>query len=122
MLRTTQHTSTSNATISDLVRQLLALLGEDVTREGLADTPKRVEESLRFLTQGSTQDIDEVVNGAFYAAPTRKGAVVVKNIDFFSMCEHHLLPFFGRCHIAYIPTEKVIGLSKLPRIVETFSR
>ncbi len=105
----------------DLIRQLLAELGEDPNREGLLDTPKRVDKSLRFLTSGYRANVDQVLNGALFTVDYSE-MVIVKDIDFFSLCEHHLLPFFGKCHIAYIPREKVIGLSKIPRLVDIFSR
>ncbi len=107
--------------MQDLVRQLLAELGEDPTREGLVNTPKRVEKALKFLTSGYNANIDEVLNGALFSVEYNE-MVIVKDIDFYSLCEHHLLPFFGKCHVAYIPTTKVIGLSKIPRIVDMFAR
>jgi GTP cyclohydrolase I len=107
--------------MQDLVARLLAELGEDPTREGLRDTPKRVEKSLRFLTSGYQADIDEVINNALFTVDYSE-MVIVKDIDFYSLCEHHLLPFFGKCHIAYIPRQKVIGLSKIPRLVDVFAR
>ena len=107
--------------MQDLIRRLLAELGEDPGREGLRDTPKRVEKALRFLTGGYDADVDEVLNGALFAVDYSE-MVIVKDMDFYSLCEHHLLPFFGKCHVAYIPTTKVIGLSKIPRLVDVFSR
>jgi GTP cyclohydrolase I len=104
-----------------LIRQLLSQLGEDPNREGLVNTPKRVEKALKFLTSGYQADIDEVLNGALFTVDYNE-MVIVKDIDFYSLCEHHLLPFFGKCHVAYIPTNKVIGLSKIPRLVDVFSR
>jgi len=103
------------------VRGMLAELGEDAGREGLLRTPERVASSLRYLTRGYAMDIDEVLNDAVFSEKYSE-MVVVKDIDFFSMCEHHMLPFFGRAHVAYIPKGKIIGLSKIPRIVEVFSR
>ncbi len=109
------------AELQALVEQLLGLLGEDPTREGLLKTPERVAKALRFLTQGYQQDVEEVFNGALYSVKYDE-MVVVRDIDFFSLCEHHLLPFYGKCHVAYIPNERVVGLSKIPRLVEVFSR
>ncbi len=107
--------------MQDLVRQLLKALGEDPTREGLADTPKRVAKALEFLTSGYQANVDDVINNALFTVDYSE-MVIVKDVDFYSLCEHHLLPFFGKCHIAYIPSNKVIGLSKIPRIVDVFSR
>jgi GTP cyclohydrolase I len=107
--------------MQELIRRLLAELGEDPGREGLRDTPKRVEKALRFLTSGYDTDIDTVLNDALFTVDYSE-MVIVKDIDFYSLCEHHLLPFFGKCHVAYIPSTKVIGLSKIPRIVDVFSR
>ena len=107
--------------MQDISRQLLADLGEDPKREGLLDTPKRVEKSLRFLTSGYAADVDAIVNNALFTVDYNE-MVIVKDIDFYSLCEHHLLPFFGKCHVAYIPQGRVLGLSKIPRLVETFSR
>jgi GTP cyclohydrolase IA len=110
-----------NICMQDLIRQLLAELGEDPTREGLVRTPHRVEKSLAFLTSGYSADIDDVLNDALFTVDYNE-MVIVKDIDFYSLCEHHLLPFFGRCHVAYIPRTRVIGLSKLPRLVDVFAR
>jgi GTP cyclohydrolase IA len=107
--------------MQNLIKQLLAELGEDPSREGLLDTPKRVELSLTFLTSGYRADVDQVLNDALFTVDYSE-MVIVKDIDFFSLCEHHLLPFFGKCHVAYIPRDKVIGLSKIPRLVDVFSR
>ena len=107
--------------MQDVVRRLLVELGEDPDREGLARTPKRVEKALRFLTSGYSANIDEVLNDALFTVDYNE-MVIVKDIDFYSLCEHHLLPFFGKCHIAYIPSTRVIGLSKIPRLVDVFSR
>lgn len=104
-----------------LIRQLLADLGEDPSREGLVDTPKRVEMAMKFLTSGYRADVDKVLNNALFTVDYSE-MVIVKDIDFFSLCEHHLLPFFGKCHVAYIPSNRVIGLSKIPRLVDVFSR
>src|SRR6476469_2565560 len=107
--------------MQDLIRQLLAELGEDTTREGLVRTTMRVEKSLAFLTSGYRADIDEVLNNALFTVDYNE-MVIVKDIDFYSLCEHHLLPFFGKCHIAYIPQGRVLGLSKIPRLVDIFAR
>jgi GTP cyclohydrolase I len=107
--------------MQDLVRQLLVAIGEDPSREGLVRTPARVERALRFLTSGYTADIDEVLNDALFTVDYSE-MVIVKDIDFYSLCEHHLLPFFGKCHVAYIPRRQVIGLSKIPRLVDVFAR
>src|SRR5580765_7226697 len=107
--------------MQDIIRQLLAELGEDPSREGLRDTPKRVEKSLRFLTSGYAADVDAVLNNALFTVDYNE-MVIVKDIDFYSLCEHHLLPFFGKCHVAYIPKGKVIGLSKIPRLVDMYAR
>src|SRR6266849_4851579 len=107
--------------MQDLIRKMLADLGEDPDREGLRDTPKRVEKAYKFLTGGYNADIDRVLNNALFTVDYSE-MVIVKDIDFYSLCEHHLLPFFGKCHVAYIPSTKVIGLSKIPRLVDVFAR
>ena len=107
--------------MQELIKKLLAELGEDPEREGLLDTPKRVAKAYEFLTSGYRADIDKVLNNALFTVDYSE-MVIVKDIDFYSLCEHHLLPFFGKCHVAYIPTNKVIGLSKIPRIVDVFAR
>ena len=107
--------------MQDIIRQLLTELGEDPSREGLRDTPNRVEKSLRFLTNGYQADVDAVLNNALFTVDYNE-MVIVKDIDFYSLCEHHLLPFFGKCHVAYIPQGRVIGLSKIPRLVDIFAR
>jgi GTP cyclohydrolase I len=107
--------------MQDIIRQLLTELGEDPAREGLLDTPKRVEKSLRFLTNGYAADVDAVLNNALFTVDYNE-MVIVKDIDFYSLCEHHLLPFFGKCHVAYIPQGRVLGLSKVPRLVDIFAR
>jgi GTP cyclohydrolase I len=110
-----------NVMMQDTIRQLLAELGEDPTRDGLQETPRRVEKALRFLTSGYDTDVDSVINNALFTVEYSE-MVIVRDIDFYSLCEHHLLPFFGRCHVAYIPNRRVLGLSKIPRLVEIFSR
>ena len=105
----------------DTIRRLLTDIGEDPDREGLRDTPRRVENSLRFLTSGYDTDIDKLINSALFSVEYNE-MVIVRDIDFYSLCEHHLLPFFGKCHVAYIPNSRVIGLSKIPRIVDVFAR
>src|SRR5215210_8347943 len=107
--------------MQERIRQLLLDLGEDPAREGLLDTPKRVEKAYRFLTSGYDADIDQVLNNALFTVDYSE-MVIVKDIDFYSLCEHHLLPFFGKCHVAYLPRRKVIGLSKIPRLVDVFAR
>ncbi len=107
--------------IRTLVHRLLGLLGEDPGREGLLKTPERVEKALQFMTKGYQEDVEQVLNGALFAIEYDE-MVIVKDIDFFSLCEHHLLPFFGRCHVGYLPDKKVVGLSKIPRVVDAFSR
>ncbi len=107
--------------IEGLMTQLLVELGEAPDRNGLLNTPKRVAKAMRFMTQGYRQDIDHLLNGALFPIEYDE-MVIVKDIDFFSMCEHHLLPFFGKCHVGYLPNKKVVGLSKIPRVVDAFSR
>jgi GTP cyclohydrolase I len=107
--------------IQALVVDLLAMLGEQPRRNGLLKTPERVAKALRFMTQGYQQDIERLLNGALFPIDYDE-MVIVKDIDFFSLCEHHLLPFFGKCHVGYIPNKKVVGLSKIPRVVDAFSR
>jgi GTP cyclohydrolase I len=107
--------------MQELIKKLLADLGEDPSREGLLNTPKRVEKAYKFLTSGYEADIDQVLNNALFTVDYNE-MVIVKDIDFYSLCEHHLLPFFGKCHVAYIPSTKVIGLSKIPRLVDVFAR
>ena len=110
-----------NAVMHELIRQLLVELGENPDREGLVRTPLRVEKALKFLTAGYAANIDEVLNEALFTVDYNE-MVSVKDIDFYSLCEHHLLPFFGKCHVAYIPRGRVIGLSKIPRLVDVFAR
>jgi GTP cyclohydrolase I len=107
--------------MDETIRRLLAELGEDPDREGLRETPRRVRQSLEFLTSGYDTDLGSVVNGALFTVDYNE-MVIVRDIDFYSLCEHHLLPFFGKCHVAYLPDRRVIGLSKIPRIVDMFAR
>jgi GTP cyclohydrolase IA len=107
--------------VRGLVREILVALGEDPDREGLLRTPKRVAEALAFLTSGERTDLDALVNGAIFTQQTNS-MVIVKNIEVYSLCEHHMLPFFGRCHIGYIPTGKVFGVSKLARLADMYAR
>ena len=112
---------TSKETIADLVRKMIALVGEDPNREGLRKTPERYEKALKFLTSGYNQSVDSVLNGATFSVHYDE-MVVVKDIEFFSLCEHHLLPFFGKAHVAYLPSKRVLGLSKIARLVNMFAR
>ena len=107
--------------IASRMKEVLTLLGEDPSREGLLKTPERYEKALRFITSGYDTNLDEVVNGALFHVKCDE-MVIIKEIEFFSTCEHHLLPFFGKMHVAYLPKDKVIGLSKIPRIVDMFAR
>ena len=107
--------------IASMMKKILVKIGEDPTREGLVRTPDRAEKALRFLTSGYQTDVQSIVNGALFNQKVDE-MVVVKDIEFYSMCEHHLLPFFGTMHVAYLPKDKVIGLSKIPRIVDMFAR
>lgn len=111
----------SNEKFEALIRNILVEIGEDPNREGLLNTPKRVAEAYKFLTAGYQKDIEEVLNNAIFNEKYDE-MVLVKNIDFYSMCEHHMLPFYGKLHVAYIPNGKIVGLSKIPRIVEVFAR
>ena len=111
----------NKARVKTAIEVLLAEIGEDAERDGLVRTPERVAKSLEFLTSGYSQDIEAVLNGALFSVDYSE-MVIVKDIDFYSLCEHHLLPFFGKCHIAYLPRDRVVGLSKIPRLVDVFSR
>jgi len=108
-------------TVASLVRRMIALIGEDPEREGLKKTPERYEKALKFLTSGYHQNVDHLLNGATFSVCYDE-MVVVKDIEFFSLCEHHLLPFFGKAHVAYLPSKKVIGLSKVARLVNMYAR
>ena len=113
--------STGPGKIAELIRQMLVELGEDPGREGLRRTPERFEKAMRFLTSGYRQDPTKILNGAMFSVCYDE-MVVVKDIEVYSLCEHHLLPFFGKCHVAYIPTKKVVGLSKIARLVNLYAR
>ena len=113
--------TTNTGPIAKLVAALLAELGEDAQREGLARTPERVEKALRYLTSGYEQDVHAILNDALFVENYDE-MVVVKDIEVFSLCEHHLLPFLGKCHVAYMPARKIVGLSKIPRLVDMFGR
>jgi GTP cyclohydrolase IA len=115
------HPEQENASIAPLMKEVLARIGEDPEREGLRRTPERVDQALRFLTSGYGKDVRKIVNGALYEVKYDE-MVVMKDIEFFSLCEHHLLPFFGKVHVAYLPAARVLGLSKIPRIVDVFAR
>ena len=117
-----KHPSTAGQdSIAAHMRSILELMGEDPTREGLVRTPERADKALRYLTSGYDVDVSALVNGALFTHACDE-MVIVRDIEFFSMCEHHLLPFFGKVHVAYLPDKKVIGLSKIPRIVDAFAR
>ena len=107
--------------MEDRFRDIVTALGEDVTREGLVDTPKRAAKAFQFITQGYRQNLDELINGAVFSSDTDE-MVIVRNIEMYSLCEHHMLPFIGKCHVAYIPQGKVLGLSKIARIVDYFAQ
>ncbi|HEY3936864.1 MAG TPA: GTP cyclohydrolase I FolE [Bryobacteraceae bacterium] len=111
----------SPGAIAPHIREVVRALGEDLQRDGLAQTPERVEKALRYLTSGYSADLAQIVNGALFDVDYDE-MVIVRDIEFFSMCEHHMLPFFGKMHVAYLPDKKVIGLSKIPRIVDVFAR
>jgi GTP cyclohydrolase I len=107
--------------IASRMRDVLEMLGEDASREGLVQTPERYEKAMRYLTSGYTTSLEEIVNNALFTVKV-DSMVIVKDIEFFSMCEHHMLPFFGKMHVAYLPKDKVIGLSKIPRIIDMYAR
>jgi GTP cyclohydrolase I len=113
--------SLTSATFDDLVREMIVRLGEDPTREGLVRTPERVQRAFKYLTRGYDEDPEALLKGALFTV-TYDEMVIVKDVEMFSLCEHHMLPFFGKVHVAYIPNGKVIGLSKIPRLIEIFSR
>ncbi len=112
---------TDTDAIQALIEQLLVHLGENPTRDGLVNTPERVAKAFRFFTQGYQEDPEEILNGALFPIEYDE-MVVIRDIDFFSLCEHHLLPFYGKCHVAYLPNGRIVGLSKIPRLVEVYSR
>jgi GTP cyclohydrolase I len=116
-----QKIETPKENIADLMRKVIALIGEDTEREGLRKTPERFEKALKFLTSGYHQNLDSVLNGATFSVSYDE-MVVVKDIEFFSLCEHHLLPFFGKAHVAYLPSKRVLGLSKIARLVNMYAR
>ncbi|HEX3821201.1 MAG TPA: GTP cyclohydrolase I FolE [Candidatus Sulfotelmatobacter sp.] len=120
-LETKETPTLTSASFEDLVRETIVRLGEDPTREGLTDTPKRVQKAMKFLTKGYHEDPETLLKGALYTVNYDE-MVIVKDIEMFSLCEHHMLPFFGKVHVAYIPKGRVIGLSKIPRLIELFSR
>ena len=113
--------TTKESGLQSLIERILLAVGEDPKREGLLRTPQRVEKSLKFLTSGYNVDIKKLVNGALYNEDYNE-MVIVRDVDVYSLCEHHLLPFFGKCHVAYLPQGKIIGLSKVPRLIDAFSR
>jgi GTP cyclohydrolase I len=112
---------TPTESIAEMVRRMLRMIGEDPNREGLRKTPERFEKALRYLTSGYQQDPDRILSGAMFSVCYDE-MVIVKDIELFSLCEHHLLPFFGKCHVAYIPSKRVIGLSKIARLVNMYAR
>jgi GTP cyclohydrolase IA len=118
---TTEPTTLTSASFEDLVREMLVRLSEDPEREGLIETPARVHKAMQFLTKGYHEDPDALLKGALFKV-TYDEMVIVKDVEMFSLCEHHMLPFFGKVHVAYIPNGRVIGLSKIPRLIELFSR
>jgi len=113
--------ASKDAGLQSLIERILHTVGEDPKREGLLKTPERVEKSLKFLTSGYNVDIKKLVNGALYNESYDE-MVIVKDIDIYSLCEHHMLPFFGKCHVAYLPKGKIIGLSKVPRLIDAYSK
>jgi GTP cyclohydrolase I len=121
MTPTVETTTLTSATFENLVREILVRLGEDPDREGLLRTPERVHHAFEFLTKGYQQDPDTMLKNALFTVSYDE-MVIVKDVEVFSLCEHHMLPFFGKVHVAYIPKGKVIGLSKIPRLIEMFSR
>ena len=121
MKRTEEPSAVTSASFEELIREMLVRLGEDAAREGLVRTPERVHKAYDFLTKGYREDPEALLKGALFTV-TYDEMVIVKDVEMFSLCEHHMLPFFGKVHVAYIPNGKVIGLSKIPRLIELFSR
>ena len=121
MKQTADNPTLTSASFEDLMKEFLVRLGEDPTREGLVNTPSRVRKAYEFLTRGYNEDPEAMLKNALFTV-TYDEMVIVKDVEMFSLCEHHMLPFFGKVHVAYIPNGKVIGLSKIPRLIETFSR
>src|SRR5581483_3572466 len=122
MVKSVAETSSlTSATFDDLVREMIVRLGEDPKREGLVRTPERVQRAFKYLTRGYDEDPEALLKGALFTVSYDE-MVIVKDVEMFSLCEHHMLPFFGKVHVAYIPNGKVIGLSKIPRLIEIFSR
>jgi GTP cyclohydrolase IA len=119
--QTNPSSTLTSATFEDLIHEILVRLGEDPNREGLQQTPERVRKAMQFLTRGYAEDPEALLKGALFTEPYDE-MVIVKDVEMFSLCEHHMLPFFGKVHVAYIPNGKVIGLSKVPRLIEVFSR
>ena len=120
-MKTSETATLTSASFEELVREMLVRLGDDPRREGLVRTPERVQRALEYLTRGHKEDPDAMLKGALFTVSYDE-MVIVKDVEMFSLCEHHMLPFFGKVHVAYIPNGKVIGLSKIPRLIEIFSR
>ena len=120
-MKTSETSTVTSASFEELVREMLVRLGEDPKREGLLRTPDRMQRAMEYLTRGYKEDPDAMLKGALFTV-TYDEMVIVKDVEMFSLCEHHMLPFFGKVHVAYIPNGKVIGLSKIPRLIEIFSR
>ena len=121
LLADEQEIMSTPPSMDDLIKQILQQLGEDSEREGLVDTPARAADTYRFLTRGYQESVEEILNGALFDVEYDE-MVIVRNVEIYSLCEHHLLPFFGKCHVGYVPSNKVIGLSKIPRLVDMFAR
>jgi GTP cyclohydrolase I len=121
LMKTSETSTVTSASFEELVREMLVRLGEDPKREGLLRTPDRMQRAMEYLTRGYKEDPDAMLKGALFTV-TYDEMVIVKDVEMFSLCEHHMLPFFGKVHVAYIPNGKVIGLSKIPRLIEIFSR